>query len=111
MPAPSTPPTSLSPFQQVDSNAASPTRLPPHLLEALADQPPNVDRQTGARLITRHIFPVSHRSLEAWPLPIRRVNGRAVIPTATLFEVAYAKFAEAPVIMSGRKAASHKDAA
>jgi hypothetical protein len=79
--------------------------LPPHLLEVLAEQPANVDRRTGANLITRHLFPVSHRSLEAWPLPIRHVNGKAIVPTAKLFEIAFAKLTAAPVIVGGRKVA------
>jgi hypothetical protein len=77
--------------------------LPPNLLEVLADQPTNVDRRTGAALISRHLFPVSHRSLEAWSLPTRHVNGRAVVPTVTLFEVAYEKLSAAPVVMGGRR--------
>lgn len=76
--------------------------LPDDLLEVVAAQPPNVDRKVGAALISRYIFPVSHRSLEDWPLPTRRVNGRAIIPTLRLFEVAYQKFRNAPVVMSGR---------
>jgi hypothetical protein len=80
--------------------------LPPELLEVLANQPLNVDRKTGAALVTRHMYPVSHRSLEVWKLPTRRVNGRALIPTATLFEVAYAKFADAPIVMGGRRSTS-----
>ena len=77
--------------------------LPPHLQDALASSPTNVDRRTGAALVTQHLFPVSHRSLEAWPLPTRRVNGKAIIPTAKLFEAAYAKLAAAPVVMGGRR--------
>jgi hypothetical protein len=77
--------------------------LPPYLQEIVAGLPPNVGRKTGATLVTEHLFPVSHRSLEAWPLPTRHVNGRAVVPTDVLFEVAYAKFAAAPVVMGGRR--------
>jgi hypothetical protein len=77
--------------------------LPPELLEVVVNQPPNVDRKTGARLITQYLFPVSYRSLEAWPLPTRHVNGRAVIPTAKLFEVAYEKLCAAPLVMGGRR--------
>ncbi len=85
--------------------------LPPHLLEVLAAQPATVDRRSGADLITRHLFPVSHRSLEAWPLPTRHVNGKAVIQTSVLFELAYAKLAAAPIIMGGRRAESRAKAA
>jgi hypothetical protein len=77
--------------------------LPTNLQEVLAEQPPNVDRRTGADLITRHMFPVSHRSLEAWGLPTRNVNGRALVSTVTLFEVAFAKLGAAPLVMSGRR--------
>ena len=89
---------------------AEPADLPPHLLDVLAEQPVNVDRRTGAELITRHFFPISHRSLEAWPLPTRRVNGKAIIPTAKLFELAFAKLNAAPVIMGGRRPATERHA-
>jgi hypothetical protein len=79
--------------------------LPPNLQEVLATAPANVDRRAGAALVTRHLFPVSHRSLEAWPLPTQHVNGKAIVSTAMLFEVAYAKLAGAPVVMGGKKAA------
>jgi hypothetical protein len=88
--------------------AVSVCRLPPALQDVIAQQPPNVDRRTGAQMITKHLFPVSHRSLEAWLLPTRHVNGRAVIPTEALFAVAYAKLVGAPIIMSGRRAAAEQ---
>ena len=85
-----------------------PADLPPHLLDVLAEQPANVDRRTGAELITRHFFPISYRSLEAWSLPTRRVNGKAIVPTVKLFEIAFAKLTAAPVVMGGRKTASQQ---
>lgn len=85
-----------------ETPSASPP-LPPHFAELLAELPTNVCRRNGAELVTKHFFPVSHRSLEAWPLPTRHVNGRAVTPTATLFQVAYAKLTAAPIIMGGIK--------
>jgi hypothetical protein len=81
-----------------ESPCAEHAVLPPALQDVLATAPTNVDRRTGAELVTRHLFPVSYRSLEAWPLPTRRVNGKAVIPTAALFELAYAKLSAAPMI-------------
>ncbi len=77
--------------------------LPDFIVELLSTQPQNVDRRAGAELITAHLFPVSRRTLEAWPLPTRHVNGKAIIPTQKLFEVAYAKFMAAPVLMGGRR--------
>jgi hypothetical protein len=77
--------------------------LPPDLLELLRSLPVNVDRKTGADLITQLMFPISPRSLEAWPLPTRHVNGHAIVPTDTLFRMAYSKLSAAPMIMSGRR--------
>jgi len=81
------------------------TSLPPELQEAIATQPANVDRKAGAALISRLLFPISHRSLEAWHLPTRHVNGRAVVPTAILLGEAYRRLQDAPVVMGGKKAA------
>ena len=78
---------------------------PPEIKAALASAPANADRRVAADLITRHFFPVSHRSLETWPVPVRLVNGRAVTPTAIWFQLAHAKLEAAPVLMGGRKAA------
>jgi hypothetical protein len=82
--------------------------LPPELKGMLASLPVNVDRRTGAALITKHLFPVSHRSLEAWPLPTRHVNGRAVVPTAKLFKIAFDKLNAAPVVMGGKSTTQHQ---
>jgi hypothetical protein len=60
--------------------------------------PQRVDRRTAAALLTQHMFPVSHRTLEAWPLAWRVVNGKAVVKTEDLFAVAEAKLAAAPSI-------------
>jgi len=84
--------------------------LPQRLLDVLATQPVNSDRRSGAPLVSHWVHPVSHRSLEAWPLPWRHVNGRAVTPTIALFAVAYAKLAAAPVVMGGRRQATEKRA-
>ncbi len=68
--------------------------------------PVRVDRQTGATLLARYFFPCSPRTLEAWPIRWRRVNGRALAETAELFALARAKLDEAPVIQGGRKQAA-----
>ncbi len=87
---------------------ASTATLPPDLQDVVAQQPPNVDRRTGADLVTKHMFPVSHRTIEAWSVPSRVVNGRALIPTAALFQVAYEKLVAAPLVMGGRGRASKR---
>ena len=67
--------------------------------------PAGVDRRAGAEVVGRFYFPVSHRTLEAWPLSWRRVNGKAVCETAELFAVAQAKLDAAPPVRGGRRAA------
>ena len=62
----------------------------------LSTQPPLVDRKTGAELISRYGFPVSPRTLEAWPLDWYHVNGKALCQLAQLFAVAQAKLDAAP---------------
>jgi hypothetical protein len=71
----------------------------------LATLPVRVNRKVGAGLVGRYYFPVSHRTLEAWPLSWRRVNGKAVCETAELFAAARAKLEAAPTIRGGRRAA------
>lgn len=67
------------------------------------DLPTRVDRKTGAELVTQHLFPVSHRTIEAWPLVWRHVNGKAVVETAELFAFAQSKLDAAPPIRGGRR--------
>lgn len=71
----------------------------------LADLPRRADRRIGAALVTQHLFPVSPRTLERWPLAWRRVNGKAVCDTAELFAVAERMLAEAPAVRGGRSKA------
>jgi hypothetical protein len=85
----------------LDSVEAVP--LPHWLEEILNDLPTNVNRRRGAEEISHHLFPVSHRSLEAWPLPTRRVNGQAIVSTRALFALAFQKYSASPVVMSGRR--------
>lgn len=73
----------------------------PHLPD-LTTLPRHVDRRTGAALVTQHFFPTSHRTLEAWPLTWRHVNGRALVETAELFALAQSKLDAAPPIRGGR---------
>ena len=87
-------------------------KLPPRLMDVLADAPVYVDRRTGAELLTHVVIPVSHRSLEAWPLPWQHANGKALCPTVAMFAMAYSKLVAAPVIMGGRRGeAQHRTTA
>lgn len=77
--------------------------LPKRLVDVLARVPVYSDRRCGAALLTHHVFPVSHRSLEVWPVPWQHVNNKAIALTVVLFAVAYARLECAPVIMGGRR--------
>jgi hypothetical protein len=61
-------------------------------------------------LLTHHFFPVSHRTLEAWPLTWRHVNGKALVETAELFAFAQSKLDAAAPIRGGRRATNEEGA-
>ena len=75
-----------------------------------AEVPRRVDRKTGAELVTRHLFPVAPRSLEAWPLTWLHVNGKAVCETSELFSVAQAKLDAALASRDGKAPTAGPDA-
>jgi hypothetical protein len=85
------------------SDQAAWDALPDELKAVLDGLPAFVDRRQAAQLISRYLFKVEHRSLEAWPLPVRRINGRAQISTPVVFKMAYEKVTGAPVILGGRR--------
>jgi hypothetical protein len=78
-------------------------KLPQQLLDVLAKLPAYIDRRTAAAIITQYFFPISHRTLEVWSVPIQHVNGKAIGPTEVYFERAYCKLISAPIVMSGRR--------
>jgi hypothetical protein len=65
--------------------------------------PPRVCRRAAAQIVTRNFFPVSHRTLERWPLTWRRVNGRALVETADLLKEAQRRLDEATAIIGGHR--------
>jgi hypothetical protein len=88
-----------NPRKQVVPAGAAPAAEAEPDLSAL---PRRATRRMGAELVTRHFFPVSHRSLETWPLTWRHVNGYSVCEIAELFALARAKLEAAPPIRGGR---------
>lgn len=91
----------MNPTDNVAS--AAPSRTPAPQEPDPAALPALLDRRRAAAFLTRHYFPVSHRSLEAWPLPLRHVNGRALYQTTDLIAEAERRIAAAPVLMGGRR--------
>ncbi|NKE45148.1 hypothetical protein HB662_10185 [Roseomonas frigidaquae] len=69
----------------------------------LASLPRRVDRRAAADLVSRHFFPVSPRTVEAWPLTVRRVNGKALLEVQELMAFARAKLEAAPPVRGGRR--------
>jgi hypothetical protein len=65
--------------------------------------PSRVDRRRGAQIISDLYFPISHRTLEVWPVTWRHVNGRATCDTHELLAVAKGKLEAAPAIAGGKK--------
>ena len=68
--------------------------------------PPRVTRRDAATLLYRELgFPVSPRTLEAWPVTIIRIGGKATLDTAELLAHARSLIARAPVQKGGRTSA------
>ncbi len=57
--------------------------------------PAYADRPTAAAIVTHHCFPISHRTIEKWPLTVRRPNKTCVYSVDEVLEVAERKLAEA----------------
>jgi hypothetical protein len=96
--------------------------LPEYIQRVLPSLPRNADRRTLAPIITRLIYPLSHRSMEIWPLDWRRVNKHSVAATEQALRHAWRIYSAAPVTRAGRPgnrplpqlgegAADHNDAA
>lgn len=73
-------------------------------LTATANLPPRIARRDAAPILYAVLgFPVSPRTLESWPVPTKRVNGKATFDTAELLAFARSKLDEAPAVQGGRR--------
>jgi hypothetical protein len=57
----------------------------------LENLPRRIDYKRAAKLVSQHFFPISHRTLERWPLPRLKVNGKNTLETADVFAEAEAR--------------------
>lgn len=64
--------------------------------------PARLDRRAGAALISQHLFPISPRTLERWPVTWRRINGKALVDTSELLAEAQRRVDIAPAIRGGQ---------
>ncbi len=81
-----------------------PGRGPDARLGDAADRalPARVDRKVAAEIVTRFYFPISRRTLEAWPLTWRHLNGKAICETDELLAEAQSKLDAAVPYRGGR---------
>ena len=57
--------------------------------------PKFADKETAAAIVTHHFFPISPRTLERWPLTVRRPNKAVVYEVRELMEIAEVKLQKA----------------
>ena len=60
----------------------------PSLDELLSQYRQHLTREEAAAAITQHFFPIKPRTLERWPVAIRRLNGKACLLAREVFEEA-----------------------
>jgi hypothetical protein len=53
--------------------------------------PRNANRKTLAAIITHHYFPIGHRTLQTWPLTVRRPNRANIYDVQEAMEFAEKK--------------------
>ena len=53
--------------------------------------PQYADKTTAAAIITHHFFPISPRTIERWPLTVRRPNKATIYEVGELMAYAEAK--------------------
>jgi hypothetical protein len=86
--------------------------LPQHLLDLLPTLPANIDRPAGAQLVTKHVFPVSAKTIKAWPLQWSCPNGKALASPESYLKYAYQKARQAgPTTNRWRRTATQSAAA
>ena len=64
--------------------------------------PKFADKVTGAAIITHLYFPISPRTLERWPITVRRPNKAAIYAVDELLAFAERKMSETPVYKQER---------
>jgi|TARA_R110000764_G_scaffold118140_1_gene205582 hypothetical protein len=57
--------------------------------------PKHADRKTLAAIITHHFFPISHRTLQTWPLTVRRPNRASIYNVEEAMAYAESKLSSA----------------
>jgi hypothetical protein len=80
--------------KQRRASLAAPVRV-----DALLPQyRPLLTREEAAAAISEHFFPIKPRTLERWPVSIKRLNGKACLITREVFEEAQRRVDTAPQV-------------
>ena len=69
--------------------------------KSVRDLPVRVHRKLAAEIVSARYFPISHRTLERWPLTWRRLNGRALVDTDELLAEAHRRVEESAAVRGG----------
>jgi hypothetical protein len=88
-----------------------PDDLKPLFEQVMRKLPAFPDRQTAASVWSDNVHEMSHRTLEAAPLPTRILNGRACFTAREFVEWGFRRVLESPAVRGGRRAHSEKQAA
>jgi hypothetical protein len=62
------------------------------------------DRRKFAAVWADKVNTISYRTIEAWPLATRRLNGRCCYDRREIVEYGFRRLLEPPVVMAGRRA-------
>lgn len=73
-----------------------PPPLPPNLQAIVAASPPLLSRRAVAELLSTHLYPVSHRTIDQWGLKTEYQNRHAVVSTEEAFRVGFEKMQDGP---------------
>ena len=65
--------------------------------------PVRIDRRLAAEIVSDRFFPISHRTLERWPLTWRRLNGRALVDTDELLAEARRRVEDSAATKGGTR--------
>ena len=65
--------------------------------------PVRLDRRLAAKIVSERFFPISHRTLERWPLAWRRLNGRALVDTHELLAEAQRRVEDSAATRGGAR--------
>lgn len=80
-------------------------RLPAYLIDVGVEERAKINRREAKAMFDRHLFPISDRSFEVYPIPFQTVNKQALGATLAYLAVGYRRMRSAPLVMAGTRVA------